>query len=377
MADGIDQQGTVTGKLIRGGTSRGFYVRDEELPEDEALRDELVLEVYGSPDPLQIDGIGGSKSHTSKLMTMGVPDDGRADVEYDRATVSVTEPIVDWSGNCGNLTSGVGVFAILDDMVAADEPVTELTLYNRSTDTFVTQQIPVSDGEPSVYGDYSIDGVPGTGAKITSTFHEPGGNSTGSLLPSGNAVDTLSVGDETIDVSIVDATNVIVFVRAADMGLRGDELPDELSAMHDFLEKVDRIKLAAAEHVDYDGKPHLAFVSEPTSYDCSIDARVDEAEIDITSRIISLQPHHAYAMSGAMCLATATQISGTIPNEKYDGDASNSVTIGHPKGTLTLDVEMGTTDGEISVESITNYRTARPILDGVAFYRRIGNLREL
>lgn len=370
-----DSQDSIEGTLIRGGTSKGLYVREEKLPADENERRALILELFGSPDPLQVDGIGGGISSTSKIMVVDEWTDEPADLAYDRGQVSVTEPKVGWDGNCGNLTSGVGVFAIHEGIVTAEEPVTEIKLYNRSTDTIVTQQIPVTDGEPLVYGDFSIDGVPGTGAKITSEFHDPSGNSTESLLPSGNTIDTITVRDRSVDVSIVDATSVITFVRASDFGLRGDERPDELSDMEDLMRLVDEIKLAAADHVGYDGKPHLAFISEPMSYECTIDKHVKKDDIDITSRIISLQPHHAHAMSGAMCLTAATQIPGTIPNEAYDGDPADGVTIGHPKGTLTLDVSAKMVDDQTVIESLTNYRTARPLMDGAVFHRDLSKVQ--
>lgn len=361
-----EQQGSIEGTLLRGGTSKGFFVREENLPRLASL-DDLLLELFGSPDPLQIDGIGGSNSHTSKFVSVAPSDREGIDVEYTFAQVGVSEPTVDWSRNCGNLTSAVGSFAIREGLLDPSEPTTEATLYNTNTDTIVTQEIPVADGEPAVVGDYRIDGVPGTGAKIASTFHDPAGNETGSVFPSGNPTDSIEVDGEPRSVTIADATNVVAFVRASDVGMDGTERPDEI-ANSTWIETLEGVRQASADLVGLDSIPLVAVVAEPQSYRCSTGDVVSADEIDLTSRVISLQPHHAYAMTGAMCLAAAARLPGTIPFEQCRDGATDSITIGHPKGTLTIGIEIdGTADPRVA--SITNYRTARPLFDGRAYYR--------
>jgi hypothetical protein len=375
------RQGSIEGLLMRGGTSKGFFLREEDLPPPGKLRDEMLLEVFGSPDPLQVDGIGGSRSHTSKMMMIRPPENDAYDVEYTFGQIGVNEPDVDWSKNCGNLTSAIGVFALLEGVAAADGDTAELTLYNTNTDTEIDQTIPMDAGEPAVYGDYSVDGVPGTGAKIETMFKDPGGGATGALFPTGSPMDTIDTGSEELDVSVVDATNVVVFLRAEDLGLDGVELPAELEARQDILDLFARVRETIRELIGLENakksNPSIGVVSEPQSYDCSVDKYVEADEIDITSRWMSLQPHHAVGMTGAMCLGAAAQLPGTIPYEKARHREDELITLGHPKGTVTVAANVDTSGDEPVVRSITQGRTARPILRGKAYYRYVGALEAL
>ena len=377
-------QGQIDGRLIRGGTSKGFFVRGAELSEvpDDVL-DEFILELFGSPDPLQVDGLGGSHSHTSKLMIVRPSARSGVDVDYTFCQVGITQPVVDWSGNCGNLTSAVGTFALKEELIEPDANPAALTLYNTNTDTVVEQTVPLQDGEPTMYGEYEISGVPGTGARIDSAFLEPSGGVFGSLSPTGVFRETVSVGSEDFEISLIDVTNPCVFVRAGDLGLTGTELPAELSesGILDTLELIrgavcERLGLvehAADAATESPTTPFIAIVSEPQSYECTIDKSVAAEDIDITARIITGQSaHHAYAMTGAMCLAAATQIEGTIPNE-VARRGSNPVRIGHPKGTISVSVDAS----DSTVHSVTVGRTAREIMHGTAYYRYIDELTQL
>jgi 2-methylaconitate cis-trans-isomerase PrpF len=322
------------------------------LPDRERLREALVLELFGSPDPLQVDGIGGSKSHTSKVMAVTDSDADGVDVEYTFGQVAVDDPVVDWSGNCGNLTSAVGVFAVLDGLVEPTAPAVELTLRNTNTGTLIDQRIPTADGEPDVYGDYAVDGVPGTGACISSRFRDPAGSVTGSLFPTGAPVDRVTVDEQTVECSVVDVGNPCVFVRAADLGLSGTELPGELTETEGLLDRTERIRgavcqrLGLAERAETAGTespavPQFAVVSPSQSYDCSVDKRVEADDIDVTGRIVtSGTSHHAYAVTGAMCLPAATRLPGTVPNGVRRDGVDESVTIGHPKGTIRIGVDI-------------------------------------
>lgn len=373
----MKNQGSISGRYLRGGTSNGLFVQSKDVPVKKDLLDDLLMEIFGTPDPLQIDGIGGSKSHTSKFMSVGPSTREDTDIEYTFGQVGVNKPNVGWSGNCGNLTSAVGMFAILEDIVAPQEPITEVKLYNTNTNTFVTQNIPVVDGEPAVSGDYSIDGVPGTGPKIKSTFHNPAGRITGSVLPTGNPTTNLDIGDEEVTVSIVDATNLVVFVHAEDVNMDGAELPDEIDADEETIQKFEDIRSAAADYIGVENIPAIASIAEPMDYECSVDKSVKAEEIDITSRIISLQPHHAYAMTGAMCLGAAMVIPGTIPNKNAQLSEPGNVTIGHPKGTINIGVDTDETAEDIHINSITNYRTARPMMNSEVYFRYDGRLSKL
>jgi len=384
-------QGRVDGLLMRGGTSKGLFVRKSDLPiglEHDAFED-LLLELYGSPDPLQVDGIGGSHSHTSKIMMVSASDRDDADVEYTFGGVGVENPVIEWGGNCGNLTAAVGGFAILENLVEATEPVTTVRLYNTNADALIEQEVPVADGEPAVSGDYSIDGVPGTGARVDSHFLDPAGGVLDSLLPTGNAVDRITVDGEALDVSIVDVTNVVAFVRASDIGLTGTELPAELESDPEIMDRLERIRGEVCVELglvddpsealyDYPIFPHIAFVSEPQSYDCSIDKRVDAGEIDITARVISMQsPHHAYAMTSGLCLGATVRLPGTIPNEVVRNPDEEWTTLGHPKGTMSVGAAVAGDASDPTVERVSIGRTCRPIMWGSVYYRYLDELRAL
>lgn len=366
--------------MIRGGTSRGLYVTPDRLPPAGERRDDVLIELFGTPDPLQIDGIGGGNSHTSKVMIVDESDRPDADVEYTFGQVGIENPTVDWSGNCGNLTSGVGVFALLSGLVDADDPETELVLHNTNTDAYIDQIVPVTGGEPSVHGDYHVDGIPGTGARIDSYFRDPGGSVTGRLLPTGARRETLTVDCDDYTVSIVDVANPNVFLRARDLGLDGTELPDELDDP-ELLDRLELIRGAACERLglvddrrdavdERPAIPQIALVSEPRSPETVSNDRVAAADVDVTSRIVTTQtPHHSYATTGAMCLAAATRLDGTIPAEFVRETAGSDVTIGHPKGRITIGIETTTRGGDTTVERVRVGRTARLLVDGRLYYR--------
>lgn len=378
-------QGSVRGRLVRGGTSKGFFVRERELPEvDGDLLDTLVLELYGTPDPLQVDGIGGSHSHTSKLMIVRPSERDGVDVDYTFGQVAIEKPVVDWSGNCGNLTGAIGTFAIKEGLIEPSASPAEVTLYNTNTETVIEQTIPLDDGTPTPYGDYAIDGVPGNGARVDSTFLDPAGGVFGSLTPTDDLTETVTVEGEEYEVSLLDVTNPCVFVRADALGLSGTELPQKLSETPGLLDTIELIRGAvcerlgivedaAAAQMERPTIPFIAVVSEPQSYDCSVDKSVAAEDIDVTARIITTQtPHHAYAMTGAMCLAAASQLPGTVPNQVARGEIDR-VTIGHPKGTISV----GVSTNDERVESVTVSRTAREIMHGTLFYRYVNGLEAL
>lgn len=374
-------QGAVPGVLFRGGTSKGLFVREGVLPDPGPLRDELVLELFGSPDPLQVDGVGGAKSHTSKLMIVGASDRAGVDVDYTFGQVAVADPTVDWGGNCGNLTGAVGVFAVHQGLVDFDPPAVELTLHNTNTETVVDQTVPVTPAGPNVYGDYAIDGVPGTGPRIPSRYRDPAGGVTGSLFPTGNPVDRI----DGLDVTVADVGNPCAFVRAADLGLSGTELPADLTAAEGLLDRIEllrgevcaRLGLAESAEAARESSPavpQFALVSDPQSFDTSVDTRVDAADVDVTARIVtSGTPHHAYAVTGAMCLAAAARLPGTVPNEVSREGTGGTITIGHPKGTIDVGVELD----DCGVAAVTVARTARPLFVGEVTYRYVDGLRAL
>jgi hypothetical protein len=372
-------QASLDGKLIRGGTSRGLYVTPGELPDDSDRRDAALLDLFGAPDPLQIDGIGGGNSHTSKVMIVERSDRPDADVAYTFGQVGIDNAVVDWSGNCGNLTSGVGVFALLSELAETTAPETQLTLYNTNTETYVDQRVPVADGRPAVHGDYRVDGIPKAGARIDSYFRDPAGAVTGRLLPTGDPVETLTVDGDDYRVSIVDVANPNVFLRASDLGLDGTELPADLQDPA-LLDRLELIRGAACERLglvedrrdavdERAAVPQIALVSEPQSFTTVGGERVDAETLDVTARIVTTQtPHHSYATTGAMCLAAATRLEGTIPAEFARPADGEDVAIGHPKGTITIGVETGACADERTIDRVRVSRTARLLVDGKLYY---------
>lgn len=376
-------QTAIPASLFRGGTSKGVYFEEDDLPNDRSEWEALLLDLYGSPDSMQLDGIGGAKSTASKAMIVS-SSTGDEDVTYRFGQVGIEKPVVDWGGNCGNLTFAIGPFALERGLVPkgdAEDGRRELVLKNENTGTVVEQSVPVDEGSsPRYKGDFKVYGVPGTGARIRSRFLEPGGSETGAVFPTGNRVDELDVpGMGTVDASLVDVASPCVFVRAGDIGMTATEKPDEIDADVDLLERLERIRSAACARYGFvddasdatdrsPGIPKLALVGEHTPYEAVDGQTVDADEFHLLARIMSMQKaHHAYAVTGAMCTAVATMVEGTIPSEyaTVDPASSGTVTIGHPKGPMSVDVEMTT---ETDPASTSIHRTARQIMDGSLYH---------
>ena len=217
--------------LLRGGTSKGVYILQSDLPEDRAAWEPILLRLMGSPDRKQIDGLGGSQSVTSKVAIIQKSARPDADVDYTFAQVSVDKPLVSYKGNCGNISSGVGPFAIEKGLVEAKDGETAVRIYNTNTDKIIEAVVKTPNGQVAYEGDFAIAGVPGAASPVKLKFLDPAGTLGHGLLPTGNAVDVLEVpGYGPVEVSIVDAANPLVFARAKDLGLTGRESADELNA---------------------------------------------------------------------------------------------------------------------------------------------------
>ncbi|AJQ29848.1 2-methylaconitate cis-trans isomerase PrpF family protein [Pelosinus fermentans] len=373
--------------IMRGGTSKGAYLMMEDLPEDPVLRDKVILAIYGSPDARQINGIGGADPLTSKVALIARSNRENVDVDYTFGYVGIKDAVVDYEGNCGNMSSGVGPFAIQKGLVVIEEPITKVRIYNTNTKKIIEAEIPVKDGEVITEGDYSIDGVPGTGARITLNFLNSGGSKTGKLLPTGNVVDEIILRNgNLIRVSIVDAANPSIFVKAEDIGLTGLEMPKDTENNPDILEVMEDIRTTAAVMMGLSltkektgpAVPKVAFVSSPKDYVALNGSKVKADDIDLVARTKALTVmHKAYAVTGGICVAAAALIQGTVVNEivSSQAKASGIVRLGHPSGTL---------DFEISLEKMLNggwnlskagvSRTAKPIMDGHVYVsRRIFN----
>ncbi|MGI6423656.1 MAG: PrpF domain-containing protein [Tepidanaerobacteraceae bacterium] len=236
--------------IYRGGTSKGIFINRNQLPKDPLKRDRIINAIFGSPDLRQIDGLGGADVLTSKLAIIGPSTRPDADIDYTFAQVSFETEFVDYSGNCGNISSAVGPYAIDEGFVDPVEPITKVKIHLTNTGNIIVAEVPVVDGKASVEGDCKIDGVPGTGSKIMLDFSDLAGAFTGNLLPTGNAKDVLDLpGYGKFTVSIVDAANPLVFIRAEELGLTGTETADEIETDKALMEKIERIRGAVAEKI--------------------------------------------------------------------------------------------------------------------------------
>lgn len=364
--------------IIRGGTSKGIYFLESVLPPSGEARDKLLLSVFGSPDLRQIDGLGGANSLTSKVCIIGPSQREDADVDYTFGQVSIDKPIIDWRGNCGNLTAGVGVFAIEQNLLKVTEPETTVRIYNTNSQKIIHARYAVKDGKVLSEGTYSIAGVPGTGYKIKEEFYTPSGSITKKLLPTGNVKDTVDLGKEgQFTVSIVDAGNPVVFLIPEQIGLQGTELPVEVEAMPQTLQLIEKIRSVAAEMIgivadrkDATAKspayPKIGFVSKATDYMNPDGVLIRADQVDLVARLASMQKmHRAYMITGAVCTGAAANIPGTIVHDVISERAKNSDTliIGHPYGPMEVTVSMAGND----VEKVGVFRTARKILDGQVY----------
>jgi 2-methylaconitate cis-trans-isomerase PrpF len=369
--------------IMRGGTSRGVFFKAHDLPADIADQDRVIMVVFGSPDPYgrQIDGLGGATSTTSKVAIISPRVGEPNTVEYTFGQVSITYALVDRKGNCGNISSAVGPYAIDEGMVEIQEPVTTVRIYNTNTKKYIIARVAVEGGKAKVEGDHYIAGVPGTGASISLGFEQPGGAVSGRLLPTGRPRDMLQTKIGAVEVSIVDAANPLVFVRAQDLGLKGWELPVAVDSDPDLLARIESVRAAAAAKIGLVGDPaeatrsspavpKIAFVSPATEYTMTSGMKMLASDIDLVTRIMSMgKLHSSYAITGAICTAGAAKIAGTLVYDMIASErhAASEVRLGHPSGAVTVDVELETGTPESRYVCATVYRTARRIMDGVVY----------
>ena len=374
-------QRRVRAVFVRGGTSRALVFHRRDLPELREAWDAIFLAALGSPDPYgrQLDGLGGGISSLSKVAVVGPSSRPGADVDYTFGQVEVTRAAVDYRGNCGNISSAIGPFAIDEALVPAREPNTVVRIHNTNTQKVIHAHVPVESGQAAVRGNFALDGVPGTGARIALDFLDPGGAVTGRLLPTGRAQDLLEVPElGSVSASLVDATNPMVFVRAQDLGLDGTERPEDLDGRPGLPARLEAIRAAAAVRMGLartpeeasrtsTAVPKIAIVAPPAAYRTLAGATVESHAVDLVARIVSMgKVHRAFALTGAMCLAVAARIPGTLPHEAGAlGGGAGDVRIGHPSGVLPIDSAIAAgPDGAPVAQTVTVYRTARRLMEG-------------
>jgi 2-methylaconitate cis-trans-isomerase PrpF len=368
--------------IQRGGTSKGVYLHEKDLPKDPELRNKVILAIFGSPDIRQIDGLGGADPLTSKCAIIGSPERSDADINYTMAQVDITQPILDFKGNCGNISSGVGPFAIDEGLVPVKEPETVVRIYNTNTKKILKAFVQTEEGKAKYTGDYAIDGVPGTGSKILLDYSATEGAATGKLLPTGHPTDVISIPSiGKIEISIVDAGNPMCFIKPEVLNLSGIEGPLDQKVI-DALDRIELIRGTAAKiigFVDDPAKartespagPMLAIVSEPKDYISFTDGmRVKAEEIDFVSRGFFMQEmHKTYAGTGTVCTGTAAMIEGTLVNRVCSPRAmkTKEVRIGHPSGIVTIEVEVERTAHGFKLKKAAFGRTSRRIMEGFVY----------
>lgn len=371
--------------ILRGGTSKGIYILDSELPADPDRRDSLLLSLFGSPDKRQVDGLGGADPLTSKLALVCASDREGIDVEYTFGQVAIEEAKIYYQSMCGNISSGVGPFAVNMGLVEAVEPVTKIRMLNRNTGKIIRTEVPVVNGKAAFDGDFSIAGVPGTGARINVDFAETAGALTGKLLPTGNPADTLDIpGVGSIQVSVVDCAACQIYVRAKDLGLSGTEGFQQIDSDPALLEKLERIRSYVTYHIGLTDSPdaasrvrrntpHLSLVSPSQDYSNHLTGeRIAAEESDFLARMMFMQIlHKTYAGTGSVCVSVASRIPGTLVHECVRPERRNesSVRFGHPAGVIEVEVSVSGQDGQFTVERAAIGRTARMIMQGTAYVR--------
>jgi 2-methylaconitate cis-trans-isomerase PrpF len=365
--------------IMRGGTSKAMFLKKNHLPEAPAARDAAILGVFGSPDVRQIDGLGGADPLTSKLAIIGAPTRPDADVDYTFGQVSIDKPYVDYHGNCGNISSAVGPFAINEGLVKVTSPVTTVRIHNTNTGKILVAEVPVENGVARTQGDCVIAGVPGMGAEIMLDFSDTAGSSTGKLLPTGKPMDRMETSKGALDVSIVDVANPMVFVRAKDLGMKGTESPKEINGDAGLLAWLEEIRgkaavlcgMAANEKEALEKSPAfpmIAFVAPPADYaDFTSGKTIKAADVDMVSRLMFMQVlHKTYAGTGLCCTGAAMKIPGTIPYEATpDVEKKTLLRIGHPAGVITIEAKVE--GGKVTRCAFA--RTARRIMDGYVYLK--------
>ena len=368
----MNRQIRIPAAFLRGGTSNALVFHARDLPADCSRWEALFCAAMGSPDPngRQLDGMGGGISSLSKICVVGPPTRDDADLDYTFFQVGIDRAEADTSGNCGNMSSAMGPFAIDEGLVRADGAEAVVRIHNTNTSRIIVARFPVEGGRAAVEGDFRLPGVSGTGAPVRLEFLDPGGAGTGHLLPTGRPVNRLKVeGIGQIDVSLVDAANPCCLARAGDLGLTGTESPEELERAPELAALFEAIRRAAGRAAGYvpvpAGVPKVGIVAPPAAYTSLSGARIEARDMDFSVRMISVgRPHRAVPLTAAMCLAVAAGIEGTLVREAMPQPPGEDVRIGQPSGVTPVGARVVRTDGGWRAEHAVVYRTARRLMDG-------------
>ncbi len=373
-------QTRIPATFIRGGTSRGLFFRREDLPPDQADWDPIFLAALGSPDPhqRQLDGLGGGISSLSKIVVVERSERDDADVEYTFGQVAVAAPVVEYGNNCGNLTAAVGPFAVDAGLVRPTGSEMEVRLFNRNTRKRIIARFPLDENEAAVDGDLELQGVAGRGAAIDLQFDDPGGAVSGRLLPTGSVLDVIDVPEfGPLEVSIVDATAVVAFVRADSVGLKGTETPAELEGDPGVLDRLEAIRRCASvraglatseeEAARSSGNRTFLVLLAPPCNAATLSAQpIRASDVDISARALSMgRPHRVLPLTAALCLVAAAKMDGTLAQKlARSGEGGAGLRIGHPSGVMVVRASVAKTSDGWRVDHVRADRTARRLMEG-------------
>ena len=374
---------------IRGGTSKGVFFRLEDMPKATqvpgAARDALLLRVIGSPDPYgkQTDGMGAATSSTSKTVILSKSTRPDHDIDYLFGQVSIDKPFVDWSGNCGNLTSAVGPFGISNGLVdparIPQNGIATIRIWQANIGKTIIAHVPMTNGAVQETGDFELDGVTFPAAEVQLEFMDPAADEDdggGAMFPTGNLVDDLEVpGVGTFKATMINAGIPTIFVNAADIGYKGTELQDDINsdpkalAMFETIRAYGAVRMGLIKHIDEAATrqhtPKVAFVAKPADYVASSGKAISAKDTNVLVRAMSMgKLHHAMMGTAAVAIGTAAAIPGTLVNLAAGGGDLEAVRFGHPSGTLRVGAQAKQVNGEWTVTKAIMSRSARVLMEG-------------
>jgi probable AcnD-accessory protein PrpF len=368
---------------MRGGTSKGVFFRASDLPSDPAVRDALLLRIVGSPDPFgtQMDGMGGGSSSTSKVVLLAPSDRPGHLVDYLFGAVAIEQPLIDWSGSCGNLAAAVAPAAIALGIVqVAPDGLARVPIWQANLGKTIVAHVPMRGGQVVERGHFVLDGVAFPAAEVKLEFLDPGGGDDGAaasaLFPTGRVLDTLDVpGVGSAQATLIDAGNPLAIVEANVLGLSGTEPRNVINANAALLARAEQWRAAAAVAMglartaeqatrERPATPRLAFIAPPQDYVASDGRRIDASAIDFIARTFSMgKLHHAMTGSGAIALAAAAAVPGTVV-ERLLGEARTAVRFGHPSGVTAVAAQAENARGSWSIRRVELSRSARVLMEG-------------
>ena len=371
---------------MRGGTSKGCIFHKEDLPENRAEWDDIFVQVMGSPEPKQIDGMGGTVSSNNKIVIVWKSDEPNVDIEYLVGQSIVGKSQIDYKSNCGNMTAAVPAYAVEEGMVDITEPITVVRMLNKNTDKYINVSVPI-DPETHTFaqdGDCHIAGIDGTAAELKVNFLNPAGAKTGKLLPTGYVTDTFEIGGKQIVYSLVDVSNPLILVAAEDIGLTGTEMPTELDENKKASELLEQIRGNAAVLMGFaknleDAKvnspavPKVGVFTSPKDYQGISGNIVSAEDMDVCVRILSVfKCHKACPLTAANSVAVLAKLKDSVIDQKLHtaSHGDSSVRIGHPSGIMKQYVDMTVSANHVEVKGVAGQRTARRIMDGCVYIRK-------